>query len=174
MKQRIDNTLVSRSLRAEVKKQKISEREKAFADLVSVGWVNFDAYVISGLYNPVYSKEANEREMNILMEEQNFKSYLKLAEKRLRRKEKENDDEENIDIDLQKELSKEEQIREYLIAKRNNKVGSPEWFKAKEQIAKLTEAQKDKMENEKKTIHYYIPLSCHNCILYREYKKREP
>lgn len=171
MKQKVDNTLISRSLRAETKKQKITEREKAFADLVAMGWVSFDAYVLTGLYNPVYSKEANEREMNALMGEANFDSYLKLAGKRLRRKEQEKET-EDIDIDLQKELSKEEQIKEYLIAKRNNKVGSPEWFKAKEQIAKLTEAQKEKMENEKKTIHYYIPLSCYNCPLYAEHRNK--
>lgn len=67
----------SRGLGGECKRARISFREKAFADLVAMGWKDKDAYLISGLYNPVYSSKANEKDMNkLLTEEERFMTYL--------------------------------------------------------------------------------------------------
>lgn len=167
-----DSTLISRSLRSEIKKLKISEREKAFADLLTIGWANFDAYVITGLYNPVYSKEVNVREMQTLMESQNFSSYLKLATKRLKRKEKEEDEEEYSEMDMASELSKEHQLKELLIAKSKLAIGSPDWLKVKQMIADITQAKKEEIQTEDNTIHYYLPLTCYKCALYMKNKKK--
>ena len=136
-----------------MKKLKISEREKAFADLLTLGWVNFDAYVVSGLYNPVYSREANQREMNALIEAPDFAAYLKLSGKRLRRKEKEEEESASADIDMATELSKE-------------------WVEIKKMIADITQAKKDEIQTEDTTIHYYLPLTCNMCELYRKYGKK--
>lgn len=173
MAQKQQPQLISRSLRAEVKKLKISEREKAFADLLTLGWVNFDAYVVSGLYNPVYSREANQREMNALIEAPDFAAYLKLSGKRLRRKEKEEEEESaSADIDMATELSKEYQLKELLVAKAKHPVGSKEWVEIKKMIADITQAKKDEIQTEDTTIHYYLPLTCNMCELYRKYGKK--
>ena len=172
MAQKQEPQLISRSLRSEVKKLKISEREKAFADLLSLGWVNFDAYVLSGLYNPVYSKESNQREMNTLIESQDFAAYLKLAGKRLRRKEKESEEEATADIDMATELSKEHQLKELLVAKAKYPIGSKEWMEIKKMIADITQAKKDEIQTEDTTIHYYLPLTCNMCELYLKSKKK--
>ena len=47
----------SRTLNTECKKYKISVPEKAFADLLAIGWKDSDAYIVSGLYNPVYTPD---------------------------------------------------------------------------------------------------------------------
>lgn len=51
----------SRGLSGECKRSRISFKEKAFADLIAMGWKDKDAYLISGLYNPVYSSKVNEK-----------------------------------------------------------------------------------------------------------------
>lgn len=68
---------LSRGLVSECKRIKISAKEKAFADLVAMGWKDKDAYLVSGLYNPVYSSKANEKDMNkLLTEDERFMAYL--------------------------------------------------------------------------------------------------
>ena len=174
--QKKEPQLISRSLRAEVKRIRISEREKAFADLLSMGWVNFDAYVVSGLYNPIYSKEANQREMSALMENNNFATYLKISGKRARRKEKEvvsEGTEESVDIDMATELSKEHQLKELLIAKSKQPVGSKEWLDIKKMIADITQAKKEEIQTEDNTIHYYLPMACTQCELYQKSHKKK-
>ena len=72
----------SRTLNTECKKYKISVQEKAFADLVAGGWKDSDAYIAVGLYNPVYSSDANMRDMNkLLSEDKYFIDYFTYAEK---------------------------------------------------------------------------------------------
>ena len=169
----------SRLIKNEAKKYKITIAEKCFADLMAAGWKDKDAYLISGLYNMVYSKEANERDMNtMLMEDKQFRDYLAIARRRAARakpeKEKTPEEKQVVpeDIDMQSELSKENQLRELLIAKKKLTVGTSEWLKIVQTIADITQAKKDEIQTEDNTIHYYLPLTCSMCELYQKAKKK--
>ena len=71
----------SRTLNTECKKYKISVPEKAFADLLAIGWKDSDAYIVSGLYNPVYTPDVNKADMNkMLSEDKSFMEYLTYRE----------------------------------------------------------------------------------------------
>ena len=107
------------------------------------------------------------------MESQNFSSYLKLATKRLKRKEKEEDEEEYSEMDMASELSKEHQLKELLIAKSKLAIGSPDWLKVKQMIADITQAKKEEIQTEDNTIHYYLPLTCYKCSLYLAKTKKK-
>ena len=76
------------------------------------------------------------------------------------------------DIDMQSELSKENQLRELLIAKKKLTVGTSEWLKIVQTIADITQAKKDEIQTEDNTIHYYLPLTCSMCELYQKAKKK--
>lgn len=178
MLSKTDETIdFSRGLKGEAKRYKISVKEKAFADLIVMGWKDVDAYIISGLYNPIYNKTSNLGDMNsLLLTNKNFRLYLEMMEKRAKRNAKKQEDseeeEEAADMDMATELSKENQLRELLIAKKQMKVGTPEWLKIVQTIADITQAKKDEIQTEDNTIHYYLPLTCNNCELYQSAKKR--
>lgn len=160
----------TRLLKNECKKYNVSPQEKCFADLMAMGWKDTDAYLMSGLYNMVYSKEANIKDMNrLLVDDVEFKNYWALARKRASRPAKE---EEEENIDMQTELSKENQLRELLIAKKKLTVGAADWLKIVQTIADITQAKKDEIQTEDTTIHYYLPLSCNMCELYKKAQKK--
>lgn len=173
----------SRFIKAEIKRYNINEQEKCFADLMAAGWKDKDAYLASGLYNYVYSKETNLREMNTLIsDDEDFRNYWFLARKRAARGSKEavsslEEEEEGVpspdDIDMQTELSKENQLRDLLIAKKKAVIGSSDWLKIVQTIADITQAKKDEIQTEDNTIHYYLPLTCSQCSLYKAAKRRQ-
>ena len=166
----------SRTLNTECKKYKISVPEKAFADLLAIGWKDSDAYIVSGLYNPVYTPDVNKADMNkMLSEDKSFMEYLTYADKHFKRQKKsaEKSAEKSVktntavsEEDIAAELSKDNQLRELIAAKKLYAEGSKEWLDIKKMIADITQVKKDEIQTEDTTIHYYVPLSCNNCELY--------
>lgn len=164
----------TKGLNSECKRFKITIKEKAFADLVSMGWKDKDAYMITGMYNPVYSPDVNFREMNkLLMEDDDFIAYFNSKERQVRKRKKANEDINSGDIseeDIASELSKDNQLRELIAAKRKYDEGSKEWLDIKKMIADITQVKKDQIEDEESTVHFYLPLSCYSCHLYMDAK----
>ena len=77
-----------------------SIKEKAFADLLALGWKDKDAYLISGLYNPVYNLEINKKNMNTLLsDDKDFMDYLTSASRKIKRRQKESEKEDDISVD---------------------------------------------------------------------------
>lgn len=165
----------SRLVKQEAKKYNISVREKCFADLMAAGWKDIDAYLMAGLYNIIYPKETNLRDMNrLILEDNEFKAYMALARRRANRVKPDSAEKDELpEIDMQAELSKENQLRELLIAKAKQPVGSKEWLDIKKMIADITHAKKDEIQAEDNTIHYYLPLTCNQCELYKKHKKKQ-
>lgn len=171
----------SRGLGGECKRARISFREKAFADLVAMGWKDKDAYLISGLYNPVYSSKANEKDMNkLLTEDERFMAYLTSVSRKIqrRRKESEKGNEDSVEDvseeDMSFELSKENQLKKLIAARKkyDGKEGCKEWIDLTKMIADITQIKKDEIKEEDTTVHFYLPLSCNNCSLYLASKKK--
>lgn len=179
----------SKKVKGEANRYKISIQQKAFADLIALGWKDFDAYLLAGLYNPVYNKQVNMRDMNNLLTEDNdFILYLKMMERRINRaktlaesaeqeqerQDKEQKNKEEMEgINMSAELSKEHQLLELLVAKNKFDIGSKEWLEVKKMIADITQAKKDEIKEEDNTIHYYLPLTCSMCELYKKYGKKK-
>lgn len=162
-----------RKLISDCKKLKISVQEKAFADLMAVGWKDKDAYLLTGLYNPIYTPLANEKDMNaLLLDDKEFKDYYTLALKRVERIGKKDDEETISEDDIANELSKDTQLRELIAAKKKYAEGTKEWLDIKKMIADITQVKKDEIKEEDTTVHYYLPLSCNKCSLYQKEKKK--
>lgn len=177
-----DKFKYSRIITQDCKKLNLSVREKAFADLIALGWKDTDAFVLTNLYNPVYSAEVNLKELNrYVLEDASFKEYLSSQMKKTGRleksarkkaKEKEQAEADISDEDISTELSKENQLRELIAAKKNCTKGSKEWLDIKKMIADITQVKKSDDLTEDNTIHYYLPLTCNNCSLYMASKKK--
>ena len=156
-------------------------KEKAFADLLALGWKDKDAYLISGLYNPVYNLEMNKKNMNALLsQDKDFMDYLTFINKRVNRRQKESEKEEEFlvegvsDEDIASELSKENQLRKLIAARKkyDGKEGCKEWIDLTKMIADITQIKKDEIKEEDTTTHFYLPISCNNCSLYLAAKKK--
>lgn len=169
------------ALLRECKKLKLkTPMHKVFCDLVLAGWEKEDAYAFSGLWNPTYSTLMNIQDMNhLLKEDQGVVSYIDMKVKEseaLKKKakkaaaEEERARDEEKEIDMATELSKEAQLKELLAAKSLHPVGSKEWLDIKKMIADISRVKQDDIQDEDDLVHFYVPIQCHNCSLYLKAK----
>ena len=115
-----------------------------------------------------WTKDVLEREMNKL---ESLESVQKrIAEVQGKKAKNENADELTQE-ELIKATSKEEILRNLVIAQRKQKFGSPEWQKTTAMIADYSKIKQDEIDTENNVIHYYIPLSmprcCEDCIIFK-------
>lgn len=146
-----------------------SPEYKIYADLRAAGNAMRDSWAIAfqgkGFNWP---KETLEREMNKL---ESLESVQKrIAEVQGKKVKNENADELTQE-ELIKATSKEEILRNLVIAQRKQKFGSPEWQKTTAMIADYSKIKQDEIDTENNVVHYYIPLSmprcCEDCIIFK-------
>ena len=73
--------------------------------------------------------------------------------------------------ELAKATSKEQILKDLVLAQRKAKYGSPEWLKIVASIADYNKIKQDEIDTENNVVHYYIPLSmprcCEDCIIFK-------
>ena len=115
-----------------------------------------------------WPKDTLEREMNILESQESVQK--RIAEVQGKKSKNENADELSPE-ELAKATSKEEILRNLVIAQRKQKFGSPEWQKTTAMIADYSKIKQDEIDTESNVVHYYIPLSmprcCEDCIIFK-------
>ena len=115
-----------------------------------------------------WPKDTLEREMNILESQESVQK--RIAEVQGKKSKNENS-EELTQEELIKATSKEEILRNLVIAQRKQKFGSPEWQKTTAMIADYSKIKQDEIDTESNVVHYYIPLSmprcCEDCIIFK-------
>ena len=115
-----------------------------------------------------WPKDTLEREMNKLESLESVQT--RIAEVQGKKIENEHSDELTQE-ELIKATSKEEILRNLVIAQRKQKFGSPEWQKTTAMIADYSKIKQDEIDTENNVVHYYIPLSmprcCEDCIIFK-------
>ena len=115
-----------------------------------------------------WPKETLEREMNILESQESVQT--RIAEVQGKKAKNENSDELTQE-ELIKATSKEEILRNLVIAQRKQKFGSPEWQKTTAMIADYSKIKKDEIDTENNTVLFYLPVSyprtCSDCLLFK-------
>ena len=115
-----------------------------------------------------WPKDTLEREMNKLEALESVQT--RIAEVQGKKAKNENADELTQE-ELIKATSKEEILRNLVIAQRKQKFGSPEWQKTTAMIADYSKIKQDEIDTENNVVHYYIPLSmprwCEDCIIFK-------
>ena len=115
-----------------------------------------------------WPKETLEREMNILESQESVQT--RIAEVQGKKAKNENS-EELTSEELAKATSKEQILKDLVLAQRKAKYGSPEWLKIVASIADYNKIKQDEIDTESSVIHYYLPLSlpraCSECILFK-------
>lgn len=115
-----------------------------------------------------WTKDVLEREMNKL---ESLESVQKRIAEVQGKKAKNENAYELTQEELIKATSKEEILRNLVIAQRKQKFGSPEWQKTTAMIADYSKIKQDEIDTENNVVHYYIPLSmprcCEDCIIFK-------
>lgn len=139
-----------------------------YASLRGTGFSIKNAWMIAFQgYGCNWPKDKLESEMNKL-------ESLDSVQKRIAEvhgKKAENESDELTQEELIKATSKEEILRNLVIAQRKQKFGSPEWQKTTAMIADYSKIKQDEIDTESSVIHYYIPLSmprcCEDCAIFK-------
>lgn len=146
-----------------------SPEYKIYADLRAAGNAMRDSWAIAFQgYGFNWPKETLEREMNKL---ESLESVQKRIAEVQGKKAKNEDAEELSPEELAKATSKEQILKDLVLAQRKAKYGSPEWLKIVASIADYNKIKQDEIDTENNVVHYYIPLSmprcCEDCIIFK-------
>lgn len=168
---------------------KMSSNMMTMAILVAAGIPDADAFYLAGLWQPLLPKANNTMEIERVKKLIYYQNFL--AEMRGRmdgadvfktaRQNKETDalqEEEpkkvrKVSDEDVSSLSKESQLKSYLSIMHNTKKGSKEWFEASKRIDEIMQLKKEEIAEEEQYTHYYLPLSCKQCALYLNAKKKK-
>lgn len=114
-----------------------------------------------------WKKDALEREMNKL-------ESLESVQKRIAEVNgirDRNSGDELTPEELAKATSKEQILKDLVLAQRKAKYGSPEWLKIVASIADYNKIKQDEIDTENNTVLYYLPLAyprhCNECALFK-------
>ena len=118
-----------------------------------------------------WEKSFLEGEMNKLEAQESVQK--RIAEVQGKRAKNENADELTQE-ELIKATSKEEILRNLVIAQRKQKFGSPEWQKTTAMIADYSKIKQDEIDTENTTCHFYLPVDypsdCQSCLIFKNGK----
>lgn len=140
-----------------------------YASLRGSGMSMRDSWAIAFQgYGFNWPKGELEREMNILESQESVQN--RIAEVQGKKAKNENSDELSQE-ELIKATSKEEILRNLVIAQREQKFGSPEWQKTTAMIADYSKIKQDEIDTENNTVLFYLPVAyprtCSDCLLFK-------
>lgn len=115
-----------------------------------------------------WPKDTLEREMNKLESLESVQA--RIAEVQGKKVKNENADELSPE-ELAKATSKEQILKDLVLAQRKAKYGSPEWLKIVASIADYNKIKQDEIDTENNTVLFYLPVSyprtCSDCLLFK-------
>lgn len=118
-----------------------------------------------------WTKDVLEREMNKL---ESLESVQKRIAEVQGKKAKNEDTEELSSEELAKATSKEQILKDLVLAQRKAKYGSPEWLKIVASIADYNKIKQDEIDTESTTCHFYLPVDypsdCQSCLIFKNGK----
>ncbi len=159
---------------------KINPDELAIADLVSCGWPADTAFRLVYRVGASWLPEAVKREAKTISSSEGFKKRTKENRARVMEADKAkaetaknpinvgNDD----DKAMLESVSKENMLLDLVKARTKMTVGSKDWLDVNKMIADLTRMKQDEVKTEDTTVHFYLPIKCHQCSLYIKNKKK--
>lgn len=140
-----------------------------YASLRGSGMSMRDSWAIAFQgYGFNWPKGELEREMNILESQESVQN--RIAEVQGKKAKNENSDELTQE-ELAKATSKEQILKDLVLAQRKAKYGSPEWLKIVASIADYNKIKQDEIDTENNTVLFYLPVAyprtCSDCLLFK-------
>lgn len=118
-----------------------------------------------------WDKSFLEGEMNKLEAQESVQKRIAEVQGK---KAKNEDAEELSPEELAKATSKEQILKDLVLAQRKAKYGSPEWLKIVASIADYNKIKQDEIDTESTTCHFYLPVDypsdCQSCLIFKNGK----
>lgn len=118
-----------------------------------------------------WEKSFLEGEMNLLEAQESVQ--MRIAEVQGKKAKNENAEELSPE-ELAKATSKEQILKDLVLAQRKAKYGSPEWLKIVASIADYNKIKQDEIDTESTTCHFYLPVDypsdCQSCLIFKNGK----
>ena len=118
-----------------------------------------------------WEKSFLEGEMNKLESLESVQT--RIAEVQGKKAKNENSEELTAE-ELAKATSKEQILKDLVLAQRKAKYGSPEWLKIVASIADYNKIKQDEIDTESTTCHFYLPVDypsdCQSCLIFKNGK----
>ena len=118
-----------------------------------------------------WEKSFLEGEMNKLEAQESVQK--RIAEVQGKKAKNENSEELTAE-ELAKATSKEQILKDLVLAQRKAKYGSPEWLKIVASIADYNKIKQDEIDTESTTCHFYLPVDypsdCQSCLIFKNGK----
>lgn len=118
-----------------------------------------------------WDKSFLEGEMNKLEAKESVQKRIAEVQGK---KAKNEDAEELSPEELAKATSKEQILKDLVLAQRKAKYGSPEWLKIVASIADYNKIKQDEIDTENTTCHFYLPVDypsdCQSCLIFKNGK----
>lgn len=164
--------LFSKKTRGIAESYSITPEELVFADLLASNWDMVDAYFVA-IGNTTWTKAAVTRAAREIAAKIGVKKRIK----ELRRGEL-NDMAKNAseepkkdDFDVTDALSKEQMLKDLYLARKKMTPGSKDWLDVNKLIADITRMKQEEIKKEENIVHYFLPLTCEHCALYKKSKE---
>ena len=140
-----------------------------YASLRGSGMSMRDSWAIAFQgYGFNWPKGELEREMNILESQESVQT--RIAEVQGKKAKNENSDELTQE-ELAKATSKEQILKDLVLAQRKAQYGSPEWLKIVAAIADYNKIKQDEIDTENNNVLFYLPVAyprtCSDCLLFK-------
>ena len=153
----------------------LTPEKMAFADLVTQGWPEEDAYAVAirtGM--ATWNRTAIKSEVAKLLASEAVQQRIAENKEVLRKNQIERvqkDMKENADELLELATNKEKKLIELQTILQDLKPGSSEYNKINDQIINISRMKQNEVKTDDKTIHYYLPVSyptgCQDCLYSR-------
>lgn len=168
-------TLLTQELRNKKKKTKLTPEEMAFVDLLCLGWQEMDAYIITGLHNPLFNVVNNRDSLDRLKARKEFGLYYEQRKMEIQSMYGNSDDTDRhmSDAELAVAMSKDTQLKALFRARDKYVEGTKEWNDVQKMIIDVSQVKKDEIVEEEEKVHYYIPLVCGRCPFKDYYERSE-
>lgn len=115
-----------------------------------------------------WEKSFLENEMNLLEAQESVQK--RIAEVQGKKAKNENSEELTAE-ELAKATSKEQILKDLVLAQRKAKYGSPEWLKIVASIADYNKIKQDEIDTENNVCHFYLPVDYphgkNDCLLFK-------
>lgn len=169
---------VSSKISKTARSYKLTPEQMAFADLVTQGWPEEDAWAMTIRTGATWNRAALKDEVARLLATDAIQQRIADNKETIRQSQIDKiqkDIQDNSDILLEKATNKEKKLIELQRILEDLKPGSTEYNKVNDQIINISRMKQNEVKTDDNTIHYYLPInyptSCEDCLFN---KKRKP
>ena len=162
---------VSSKINKVARNYRLTPEQLAFADLVTQGWPEEDAWTVAIRTGAAWNRTAYKAEVAKLLASEAVQQRIAENKNVLRQSQIDRiqqDMKDNQDELLELATNKEKKLIELQSILKDLKPGSTEYNKVNDQIINISRMKQNEVKTDDKTIHYYLPVAyptgCQDCL----------